>query len=223
MNTDHTNRNSRRENRKSQSGTTLIEVLITLVVLAFGLLGIGALQLISKRSNFEALQRTTATAIANDIIERMRANSNALLTYAGDPSTPSFDITGALWSSEPVPNCTAASPCLPNAVGSTADLADHDIWEIEQALIGAAEQADGNDSGGLTQPTACIRTTVAAGLTNRTGQYIITIAWRGQAKLSDPDTTNTCGQTSGRYNSDGSTSDNAHRRLLVVNHFLRQN
>lgn len=58
-------------------GFTLIEVLVSLVVLSMGLLGVAALQLTSLRNNTSAAQRSQATFLAYDIADRMRANVNA--------------------------------------------------------------------------------------------------------------------------------------------------
>ncbi|MCF6256885.1 MAG: type IV pilus modification protein PilV [Gammaproteobacteria bacterium] len=55
-------------------GFTLIEVLVTLVVLAIGLLGLAGLQASSLKHNNNAYQRTQATFLAYDILDRMRAN-----------------------------------------------------------------------------------------------------------------------------------------------------
>ena len=51
-------------------GFTLIEVLVTLVILMFGLLGIAGLMAKGQRASFEAYQRQAALAIANDMAER---------------------------------------------------------------------------------------------------------------------------------------------------------
>jgi len=56
------------------SGFTLLEVLIALLVLSIGLLGLAALQTVGLRSNQMATMRTTATQTAYDITDRMRAN-----------------------------------------------------------------------------------------------------------------------------------------------------
>lgn len=57
-----------------QQGFTLLEVLIALLVLSIGLLGLAALQTTGLRSNEMASMRTTATQLAYDISDRMRAN-----------------------------------------------------------------------------------------------------------------------------------------------------
>lgn len=57
-----------------QAGFTLLEVLIALLVLSIGLLGLAALQTTGLRSNQMASMRTTATHLAYDVTDRMRAN-----------------------------------------------------------------------------------------------------------------------------------------------------
>ena len=57
---------------KRARGFTLIEVLVSLLVLAIGLLGLAALQTQGVRFNHDAATRTQATNLANDLLERMR-------------------------------------------------------------------------------------------------------------------------------------------------------
>ncbi len=57
-----------------QSGVTLIEVLITVVLVSIGLLGLAGLQLTSVRNSSSSNERFIATTLAQDILERMRAN-----------------------------------------------------------------------------------------------------------------------------------------------------
>jgi type IV pilus assembly protein PilV len=59
-------------------GFSLIEVLITILIFAVGLLGMAALQAVSMRSNQSANFRTQATALSYMIIDRMRANAEAI-------------------------------------------------------------------------------------------------------------------------------------------------
>lgn len=57
-----------------QSGITLIEVLITVVLVSIGLLGLAGLQLTSVQNSNSSNERFMATTLAQDILERMRAN-----------------------------------------------------------------------------------------------------------------------------------------------------
>jgi type IV pilus assembly protein PilV len=64
---------------RRDGGFSMIEVLITILVFAVGLLGMAALQAVSVRSNQSANFRTQATALGYMIIDRMRANHEAVL------------------------------------------------------------------------------------------------------------------------------------------------
>jgi type IV pilus assembly protein PilV len=68
---------------QNQSGFSLLEVLIALLVLSIGLLGLAALQTTSLRSNEMASMRTTATQLAYDISDRMRANPGSAVLGTG--------------------------------------------------------------------------------------------------------------------------------------------
>jgi len=61
--------------KRNQTGTSLIEVLVALLILAVGLLGLAMLQGKSLRVNTDALFRSEATLLANEIIECMRLNT----------------------------------------------------------------------------------------------------------------------------------------------------
>ena len=54
-------------------GFSLLELLIALIVFSIGLLAIAGLQTVSKQSNYEAVQRTTAAQVANGLLEDMRS------------------------------------------------------------------------------------------------------------------------------------------------------
>lgn len=59
---------------KRQNGASMLEVLVTLVIVSFGLLGIAGIILNSLKSSHSSYARSQATLLANDMIERMRAN-----------------------------------------------------------------------------------------------------------------------------------------------------
>ena len=72
-----------------------MEVLIALLILSIGLLGLASLQTNGLRSNQMASMRTTATQLANDIADRMRANPTGvdaqnyvIATSDADPVIP---------------------------------------------------------------------------------------------------------------------------------------
>lgn len=70
---------------KKQSGFTLLEVMVAMVVLSIGLLGLAGLMASSMRNNQGAYHRTQATWLAYDALDRVRANRAGALAgaYAG--------------------------------------------------------------------------------------------------------------------------------------------
>ena len=57
-----------------QAGVSLIEVLVSVFVLAFGILGIAAMQAGALRNNQGALEQSTAVFLAHSILDAMRAS-----------------------------------------------------------------------------------------------------------------------------------------------------
>lgn len=70
-------------NTIQSQGFSLVEVLVALLVLSIGLLGLAALQTTSLQYNTGSYLRTQATFLAYDIIDRMRANSTAVVNADG--------------------------------------------------------------------------------------------------------------------------------------------
>jgi type IV pilus assembly protein PilV len=59
---------------KADSGFSLVEVLISIVILSIGLLGMAGLTAASMNGTNESYYRSQATVLADDILDRMRAN-----------------------------------------------------------------------------------------------------------------------------------------------------
>jgi type IV pilus assembly protein PilV len=62
------------KNSFRQKGASMIEVLITMIVVALGLLGHASLIAVSAKDNNTAYMRSQATLLAHDILERLRLN-----------------------------------------------------------------------------------------------------------------------------------------------------
>lgn len=69
--------------RRRQRGFTLIEVLVAILILAFGLLGFAMLQTMSVRFVQSSNYRTQATNLAYDLLDQMRANRYQAAWYSG--------------------------------------------------------------------------------------------------------------------------------------------
>lgn len=77
---------------QNQNGSSLVEVMVALFVLAIGLLGVLAMQSKSMQYNQSAHVYSQAVYLANDMAERMRSNVAGIANYAsaiptGEPGT----------------------------------------------------------------------------------------------------------------------------------------
>lgn len=191
------------------AGFTLIEVLITLFITAVGLLSVAGLQALSSKVGYDAVQRTTATALAQAIIQQMRANPEQRSAYYTDDATLLPAAT----------DCSAS-----DASCSGEQIAAHDLYRWGQLLLGTeATDSDDNPVGGLIAPTGCIS------LDATTGLQVVTIAWRGITSLPPPDASvpdnaperSSCGASKADYDDpDSSGNDHRLRRVLQLRVFV---
>ena len=110
-------------------GTTLVEVLVALLLLAVGLLSGSAMQLSSLRARHESALLSTAMQLAASMAERMRANSAQLqLPDADNP------YLGLDYQAGPIDEPGGAPACLGDTACNAAQLAQFDIAEWKQQL-----------------------------------------------------------------------------------------
>lgn len=154
---------------RSQRGVTLIEVLVTVIILSIGLLGIAGLQSRLQTSEMEAYQRAQALMLLNDMANRIatnRTNAASYVTGAGSPL--GVGIT-----------CPT----------TTATRQQRDAGEWCAALQGAAETTSGTNVGAMIGGRGCVETLGS-------GQYLVTVAWQGLAPLTAPPAGVACGANS---------------------------
>lgn len=142
----------------SQSGFTLIEILVTLIILLIGLLGIAALQGKSQQVQVEAYQRSQAMILLKDMANRMSVRNQRW--------APSYAITGS-----------DGTPFLGVGHSGTMDvgdtMTDTDLNAWDAALKGAAETEGGQNVGAMIGARGCISRI------GTTHQYVISVAWQG--------------------------------------------
>ena len=116
----------------AQSGFSILEVLIAIIILSIGMLGAVGMQAAAMQANKETRNQAAATTLGRDLAERMRGNHTvAIKTLAADnPYIFDATLTGAV--ATPSVNCfTTGCPTVKDA--ATWDVAD---WQnrIQTAL-----------------------------------------------------------------------------------------
>lgn len=160
---------------KKSRGMTFIEVLIAMVIMITGILGAVAMQAIAKKGSFDAMQRSVASSLAQDIVERMRGNdATALANYVGTDY-------GVILNPLPNKRCKKS-----DGLCSIMEMATNDKYEWEQALMGADVKNDDKYAGGLIDGRACI--------TVNNNAVTVVITWKGRVELVNGSTEN-CGST----------------------------
>jgi type IV pilus assembly protein PilV len=180
---------------KSQRGTSLIEVLVTMVILAFGLLGAAGLQARLQLADMEAYQRAQALILVDDIASRIatnRANAAAYVTGAANPLG-----TGMV--------CPTPS--------TTATLQQIDATQWCNALQGVAEVAGAGKIGAMLGARGCVES-----ISTTTQEYLVTVAWQGMVPISAPPTSVGCGANlyDGAVGSTSSNCTSDHCRRVVT-------
>ena len=164
-----------------QNGFTLIEVLVALLIFAFGMLGLAGLQLQAHQSMSYAQSRTAATMAATHLFERMRANINAV--NSGDYA---FNSTSGLPAA--VAACNTAAGC-----GTAAQMAQNDLREWILTLAQSLPILNGdltfNSDASIricldSSPTTGVPTSVGANINcdGLLGQWTVYIDWVEQSE-----------------------------------------
>jgi len=104
-------------------GFSMVEVLVTLMVLSIGLLGLAAMQTSSIQNTHGAYLRTQATHLAYDMLDRMRAN----MTGVNNGNYNNIDANESI-DNYTDPGCVAAGCTFPQM--TTTDTAQ---WEVDLA------------------------------------------------------------------------------------------
>lgn len=139
---------------KSQSGVSLIESMIALLVISIGLLGIASLQITAMKQNSNALNNSQAVWMAYNMSDRIRANNSEFASYADIDTSKSYsqDCMGASCSTVQMVTADAADwsemvQNLPSGrgliTGDLTQLAVTVLWDDEGT--GAIGTGCGND------------------------------------------------------------------------------
>ena len=160
----------------TQRGALMIEVLVTIVILAIGLMGLMQMQARLQKSEMESYQRTQAVILLNDMASRLQTNRLEIASYETDGLSPAYLGVGG-----------PADPCE----STFADgLQPGDSGEWCRALQGAAESQGGN-VGAMIGGRGCVEFFSA-------DHWLVTVVWQGLTPIAAPPVEVACG--AGEYN-----------------------
>jgi type IV pilus assembly protein PilV len=148
----------------------MIEVLVTIVIIAFGLLGMAGLQSRMQVSEVEAYQRAQALVLLNDM-------ANRIATNRGAAAASYVTGTGVIGTGN---DCDTD-------FSSTTNRVTIDKREWCNAIQGVAEVQNTTKRGAMIGGRGCVHS-----LGN--GEYMVTIAWQGLIPLTAPPASVECGE-----------------------------
>jgi len=149
--------------RSKDQGFTMIEVLVTIIILTIGLLGLAGLQARLQVAEIEAYQRAQGLLVLQDMVARINANRKNATAYV--TATP-------LGEGNTVQSCA----------GMTGANLDRCQWG--NMLLGAAETSGSQNVGAMIGARGCISNPVAT----MPRRMDVAVVWQGLTPTAAPST-----------------------------------
>ena len=154
---------------RTHQGFTMIEVLITLVIILLNLLGLAGLQGRVQQAQIEAYSREQALVLLADMTDRLNTNRIVGSCYAltGGSGAPYFGT-----ASSALPSCTAAGSASQRAT------ANADLAELDALFKGASEVLSSTSIGSINGARGCLSSATNA---DSSVTYTLAVAWQGRS------------------------------------------
>jgi len=164
---------------KYQSGFSMIEVLITMIIILVGLLGIAALQARAQMLEFESYQRAQALILMSDIVDRININRSTVGCFNLSNAATGAGYIGVGYGGGHT--CTLSTGAYNAQAVAT-------ITSIDSLLDGAAETSGGTSVGSMIGARACISYDAATEIGGNpgTGLFTVAVAWQALISLNVP-------------------------------------
>ncbi|MGI9227461.1 MAG: type IV pilus modification protein PilV [Gammaproteobacteria bacterium] len=160
-------------------GLSLIEILVTVVILSIGLLGIAATQTLGMGYNHDSYLRSQATMMINELTERMSINltavdNNNFVDHPDNIGAINTDYAMGGCGTAPAPLCEAGVVCTP------VQLATYDMFRIACGFNAGGNDGVVNIFPNGTLNIACIDSDggVDADPCTNGSNHQITITWQ---------------------------------------------
>ncbi|MDP2786661.1 MAG: type IV pilus modification protein PilV [Pseudomonadota bacterium] len=190
--------------KKYSLGTSLLEVLVSIVIVALGLLGLAGLQAKMQVADMDAYQRTQAILLLEDMASRALANKTNQSSYVPSPAFSNTTITTLGTGDSQVADCTTLSSPTRQQL---------DACEWSNSLKGAAETLGTSKVGALIEARGCLQRTGDV-LAGQRKQMVITVVWQGATPTVAPPAAVTCGLNA--YNASCPSGDDRCRRAVTT-------
>jgi type IV pilus assembly protein PilV len=166
-----------------QSGMSMIEVLVSLLLIVIGLLGLIGLQVRMQQAEFESYQRAQALVLMNDMVDRIRSQHITASCFSFS------SLAGTGWvgtSATATPSCTVS-----NAANNAMAVAIMNEWQSQ--LLGAGETKGGVSVGAMLGARGCVYYDATTALLDPTavpiagtGLYTVAVSWQGAVDTFAP-------------------------------------
>lgn len=163
-------KNQQKKVKPGQSGISLIEVLISILLFAIGVMGFSAMQTRAMQESLDHQQRSLALWAANSLVDRMLANNSDEALEQYEDAIGGFTTCSAADSGSCAETDGDAASCSPT------EMADHDVW-------GAFCGVDGGVDSNLIQFTAAMDCTGACAVGN---DITLTLSWLAKSVSDNP-------------------------------------
>lgn len=185
--------------RAKSSGISMIEILVTLLLVTLGLVGMASVQYQIQTNTYESYQRAQAQLLLQDMVDRITANRYSApcyaFTLAGGSPYLGTSTGGGYWGA---PTCSGFGS------SETQSTAVTDLTEWDNLLKGFNEvDSASNNTGGIMDARGCIE----LDSTTSPETLIVTVVWQGNNETITPanDCANTLYGTSARRRSVSTT------------------
>jgi len=181
--------------RDSSAGFSLIEVLVSILIIVVGLLGLAGMQARAQIAELESYQRAQALVLLYDMMDRINNSRTTAPCYAVTTNT----TTGAPYFGT---GATATAACsVSNPADQAQAVASMTAWNNLLQGTSESKTVGGTPTsvGAMIGARGCVSYNVASEYKNfstganvaGTGEYTVAVSWQGMADSFAP--TRACG------------------------------